>query len=63
MQEAGRPGDIKLVGQSRATAQLKRDILPVAIDTIAARRSLVVAINAVALVQFGIATVLTSTAV
>lgn len=34
-----------------------------AIDTIAARRTLVVAINAVALVQFGIATVLTSTAV
>lgn len=34
-----------------------------AIDTIAARRTLVTAINAVALVQFALATILTSTAV
>lgn len=41
----------------------KRSAGAFAIDTIAARRTLVVAINAVALVQFGVATVLTSTTV
>lgn len=38
-QSAGRPGDIKIVGQSRATAQLKRDILPVIVGYSKARHS------------------------